>query len=168
MAYGWRVGEKGHCVLSGYNWPLHTYPVSRNKISLTSRELEPTRNLKNLEHRILSPQLRSFMASLIFAYLYLHVVLLLFLTEFFSLLICSPGEPVCLIWPSSHQSWWISFLFCESCKSYSEQLNSSFFEPDTLILIHYHPLHNHSTFIIYYMLYNIACIISFNVYTSLR
>ena len=73
MAYGWRVGEKGHCVLSGYNWPLHTYLVSRNKISLTSRELEPTRNLKNLEHRRLSPQLKSFMASLVFAYLYLHV-----------------------------------------------------------------------------------------------
>lgn len=71
-------------------------------------------------------------------------VLHLFLTKFFSLLICSSCEPVCLIWPSSHQSWWISFLFCKSCKSYSKQLNSSFSEPDTLILIHYHPLHNHS------------------------
>ena len=97
-------------------------------------------------------------------------VLLLFLTTFFFLLICSPHEPVCLIWPSSHQSWWISFLFCKSCNSYSEQLNSSFFEPDTLILIHYHPLHNHSYCLLtsYYMLCNTACIISFNVYTSLR
>lgn len=136
MAYGWRGGEKGHCVLSGYNWPLHTYPVSRNKISLTSQELEPTRKLKNLEHRILSPHLCQSLSACF--------VLLLFLTTFFFLLICSPHEPVCLIWPSSHQNWWISFLFCKSCKSYSEQLNSSFFETDTLILIHYHPLHNHS------------------------
>lgn len=71
-------------------------------------------------------------------------VLLLFLTAFLScslVLLVNLYPWYDLIQTKVGES---AVFFCTSCKSYSEQLNSSFFEPDTLILIHYHPPHSHS------------------------
>lgn len=131
---GW--GERALCIVR----IQLTTPYSSNikEQNLTSRELEPTRKLKNLEQRILSPQLRSFMASLIFAYLYLYVLFysyswLLFSAFYWFILLMNQYTWYDLIQTEVDDS--LLCLFCKLHKRYSEQLNSSFFEPNTIMFI---------------------------------
>lgn len=134
MDVGW--GERALCIVR----VQLTTPYSSNikEQNLTSRELEPTRKLKNLEQRILSLQLRSFMASLIFAYLYLYVLFysyswLLFSAFYWFILLMNQYTWYDLIQTEVDDS--LLCLFCKSHKRDSEQLNSSFFEPDTIMFI---------------------------------
>lgn len=130
MAYGW---EERYYVLSGYNWQ---YFITRNKTSLTSRELEPTRKLKNPEQRILSPHFRSFVLWLLSSLLYLYLCVLFYSHSW--LLFLQIHEPVCLTWPSSDQKL-INHLYVLFVSHTRDILKS----PAHLFWTRYHQIHYH-------------------------